>query len=100
METAQGKLDVPLTRITQIQMAGTNRAARASVPWDVRAYFAGGGSVSFQLTGWNQEKITGNSASLGQIALGSKSIRQIQFNLERQKDGIAPSAASGQEGEE
>lgn len=100
IDTAQGKLDVPLTRITQIQMGGTNRVASAPAPWEVRAFFAGGGSLSFQMNGWTEKSITGTSSSLGQVALNSKSIRQIQFNLERQKEMNSPAPAGAQEGDE
>jgi len=90
VSTAQGDLEVPTPRVTQIVLGHTNALAAVKHPWDVRAFFAGGGSVSFQLSGWSRNLVEGMSRSLGQVKLKPENIRQIQFNLARHHE-LAPS---------
>lgn len=86
ISTAQGNLEVPTSRVTQILLASTNTVAAAAHPWDVRAFFSGGGSMSFQLSSWTPRMLSGNSPTLGKVELNSETIRQIQFNLARHKE--------------
>jgi hypothetical protein len=79
-------LEIPLTRIKQIHFGSTNTNAIPHAPWEIQASVAGGGTVSFELEKWTNDKILGENASFGRISLNSKSIRQIQFNLGQSKD--------------
>ena len=79
-------LDIPLQRVTQINFATTNALAESSGPWEVRAHFPGGGSLSFQLEKWGDKVITGKSSIFGLLAFQSRAIREMEFNLNRPKD--------------
>jgi hypothetical protein len=86
-------LNIPLQRVTQINFANTNASGESSGPWVVRAHFPGGGSVSFQLEKWTNEKISGTSAIFGLLAFQAHAIREMEFNLDRPKDeGVAGAA--------
>jgi hypothetical protein len=61
----------------------TNTVARGS--WEIRAVFSGGGSVSFQLGKWTEQQLSGTNPNFGSVLLDPRSIRQLQFNLDRKK---------------
>jgi hypothetical protein len=74
-------------RITEIAFA-EKETARSASPWEVRAHVAHGGTVAFQLESWSPEEVIGRSGHLGPIALSTRSIRQLQFNLARARDPL------------
>lgn len=75
--------EVPLARVTRILLRELPAAQRTRGPWEMRAYFAGGGAVSFQLEKWDAQGVTGTSANFGHLAFNPRSIRQLRFNLDR-----------------
>jgi hypothetical protein len=79
-------LDVPLERVTQIEFAATNSPPDSSSPWQVRAHFPGGGSVSFQLEKWAEDAVSGRSAIFGTLAFQPRAIRELEFNLNRPRE--------------
>jgi hypothetical protein len=74
-------LQIPLQRVTQINFAATPVAAATRGPWEVRACFPRGGSLSFQLIKWSDEEVSGQSAIFGSLAFQPGQIRQLEFNL-------------------
>jgi hypothetical protein len=76
-------LQIPLQRVTQINFAAAPVAAAPRGPWEVRAHFPRGGSVSFQLEKWGDKEISGRSAIFGSLAFQPGQIRQLEFNLDR-----------------
>lgn len=90
MAAAQTKLEIPLQRVTQIFFGAgnTNRLARS--PWEVRAYFSGGGSVSMQLEKWSRKQLAGSNPDFGHLVFDARSIRRLQFNLDRVRVGDEP----------
>ncbi len=95
---AGGKLDVdlggnvlhiPCERVRRIDFAQSSAVAEPRGPWEVRAVFPGGGSVSFQLEKWDDTAIAGHSALFGAVAFQPGSIRQMEFNLDRLRTGPA-----------
>jgi hypothetical protein len=83
ISTKQTKLDVPISRVTQIRFAhGTNEVVTFS-PGEVRASFPGGETLSFELDKWNGTQVSGKSRTFGQLSFDPRSIRQLQFNLNR-----------------
>lgn len=80
-------LDIPLSRVSQICMAGPVTNTLSSTPWGVRAYFAGGGTVAFELNEWRQGSLSGTSANFGPVQFDAQYVRQLQFNLFRTKLG-------------
>ena len=91
--TLGGKaLRIPSGRVRQIDFAQSGAAAEPRGPWEVRAHFPGGGSVSFQLEKWDDKTIAGHSALFGSVAFQPGSIREMEFNLDRPR--TAPGAAA------
>jgi hypothetical protein len=86
-------LRIPLERVRQIDFAQSGAAAEPRGPWEVRAHFPGGGSVSFQLEKWDDKSIAGRSALFGPLAFQPGSIREMEFNLDRPR--TMPDAAPG-----
>jgi hypothetical protein len=74
-------LDVPLERVTQINFAVTNVFAERAGPWEVRAHFPGGGSLSFQLEKWDDKAVDGTSALFGLLDFQPGAIREMEFNF-------------------
>ena len=86
------ELKIPLQRVTQLNFAATNTLAETPSPWEVRAHFPGGGSLSFQLEKWDDKTISGKSSIFGMLAFEPRAIRQMEFNLTRPKDDVATAA--------
>jgi hypothetical protein len=82
-------LDVPLERVTQINLAGPSASPEPSGPWDVRAHFPGGGSLSFQLERWDSHGVAGKSSIFGPLDFPPGAVRQMEFNLNRPKADFA-----------
>jgi len=80
-------LDIPLDRVTEVQFATAQMPSpEQGGPWQVRAHFPGGGSVSFQLQKWDNNVVSGQSAIFGTLAFQPNAIRQIDFNLNRPRE--------------
>jgi hypothetical protein len=79
-------LNIPLQRVTQIEFAAAKATGESPGPWQVRAHFPGGGSVSFQLEKWDDKAVSGRSAIFGSLAFQAGAIREMEFNLNRPKD--------------
>jgi len=84
-------LHIPTGRVRRIDFAQSSAVLEPRGPWEVRAVFPGGGSVSFQLEKWDGQSISGHSALFGAVAFPPGSIRQMQFNLDRLRTGSAAS---------
>ncbi|MDA7512927.1 hypothetical protein N8628_06630, partial [Verrucomicrobia bacterium] len=77
---------IPLERIKQIHFtAEDQQQPPAEKSADrIRAHFAGGGSLSFDLVSLNGKNLQGNSEHFGELSFTSSAIRQIEFNLNHQ----------------
>ena len=76
-------LHIPAGRVQRVDFAQSNAAPEPRGPWEVRAVFPGGGSVSFQLEKWDDKSVAGHSALFGSLAFQPGSIREMEFNLDR-----------------
>jgi len=74
-------LKIPLDRITRVSLAKPKTEALSNRPWEVRAHFAGGAAVSFDLKQWEGTTLSGSSRNFGAVKFDSKFIRRLQFNL-------------------
>lgn len=93
--TAQTALDIPLPRVTQIVLGSATTNSPVHNPRDIRAYFTGGGTLSFQLEQWEARQVSGNSANFGHVAFSAQPIRQLQFNLGRSaRPGAGPGSTA------
>ncbi|MDC0264402.1 hypothetical protein OAL86_04780 [Verrucomicrobia bacterium] len=77
---------IPLERIKQIHFTAEDQEKPpAEKSTDrIRAHFAGGGSLSFDLVSLNGKNLQGNSEHFGELSFTSSAIRQIEFNLNHQ----------------
>jgi len=78
-------LSIPLDRISQIDLATDHTDQAKSAPSDVRAYFAGGGSVTMQLMQWDDKGCTGASPNFGKASFSPDAFAKILFNLPTQQ---------------
>ena len=62
-------------------MAKPKAKVLSNHPWEVRAHFAGGAAVSFDLKQWIGTTLSGISLYFGAVNFDSKFIRRLQFNL-------------------
>ena len=74
-------LTIPLDRITRVALTKPETKPEAKRPWEVRAHFAGGAAVSFDLQQWEGSTLTGRSRNFGPVTFDSQYIRRLQFNL-------------------
>jgi hypothetical protein len=77
---------VPVERVKQIQFNSGKEIPSPPLaePKTIRAHFAGGGSLSFDLISLDQDQLHGQSSTFGPMSFRSDSIRQIEFNLNHQ----------------
>jgi len=77
---------LPMERVKQIQFNQTDQTTHQTetYPSRVRAHFAGGGSLSFDLLSLEEDWLNGKSSTFGPLSFRSDSIRQIEFNLNHQ----------------
>ena len=80
-------LHIPAGRVQRVDFAQSSAAPEPRGPWEVRAVFPGGGSVSFQLEKWDDKSVAGRSALFGSLAFQPGSIREMEFNLDRPRTG-------------
>ena len=86
VDLAPGTLSIPMERLTQIDFASvTNTAPEPSTPWTVRAFFPGGGALSFELEKWGDNIVQGHSPLFGHLAFQPSGVRELQFNVDRPK---------------
>ncbi len=77
---------IPVQRIKQIHFTSkdSETSPPKSSPDRIRAHFAGGGSLSFDLIQLNENQLEGTSEHFGSLTFTSSAIRQIEFNLNHQ----------------
>ncbi len=92
LSATAGSLEIPLQRVTQILFSNADTNVLARGPWEIQASVAGGGTISFALEKWDDEKVLGRNKTFGIVSLNSRSIRQIQFNPDKAKPGETDSA--------
>ena len=83
--TSFASLDIPLERVGQIELAQAKIEKPVLVPGEVRATFAGRGSVTFTLENWDANQVTGYSPNLGRVKFSPAAFSQVEFNLDKQK---------------
>ena len=73
-------LEIPLKRITKITLGKTPSDPLFSSPNAIRAFFKGGGALSFVVDHWSPQTVVGRSENFGTLRFPTSSIRKIQFN--------------------
>lgn len=77
-------LTIPLDRVEIITMSteGTDLAKRGTS--DVRAYFAGRGSITMTLESWDGKEAVSTSPNFGKATFAPAAFQRLKFNLNRQ----------------
>jgi hypothetical protein len=82
IEAASTILDVPLSRVKQIELAAAKAEPINAGPGTVRAHFASGtGSLTFELDEWSSERLTGTNSHLGALKLDPNAFSRLVFDL-------------------
>ena len=90
LETSFATLDVPMERVTQIELAGTPGDNPKPAPGEIRAVFAEGGSVTLQIERWDDRQVVASSPSFGKAKFAPLAFSAIQFNLDKRKAEAEP----------
>ena len=85
--TPKGKLEIPLDRITHLELGGGPDSPPLPNPKAVRGYFAGRGSITMELDHWDNQKVVGRSPDFGALEFRPDAFRLLQFNLDRPMPG-------------
>jgi hypothetical protein len=85
LASAYAELNIPLDRISQLDLAASHSDQAKPNPSDVRAYFPEGGSVTMQLYQWDTRACTGYSPNFGQASFSPNAFTRILFNLPAQQ---------------
>jgi hypothetical protein len=79
LATASGPIEVPIERIAQLDLA-TDRSQPAPLqPGEIRAFFAGRGSLTFALESWTEKAVRVNSTSFGKAEIAPRAFSRIVF---------------------
>ena len=89
VKTPFADLKIPLDRITQISMAGAKAVRARRKAGDVRASFAGGGSVTVDLTSLAGGRLQGTSENFGSAAWPLSAFDRIEMNIYVEKPATA-----------
>jgi hypothetical protein len=82
-------LDIPITRVKQIELSSTEKnpaaTAQSSALPTVRAYFASGlGSLTFNLEKWTADELSASAPSFGSAKFKPNAFSRILFDLSNQ----------------
>ena len=83
-------LDVPLQRVSRIDLAGESARHATNGPGAVRVEFAERGWVTFELERWDERQALGTSPNFGKMKFDPSAFVMIQFNLERRRNEAEP----------
>jgi hypothetical protein len=75
-------LDVPLTRVKQIDLAGQKSERAKEDPTDVHAYFTEGGTLTFHLEEWGDTRVIATSPNFGRVAFDPTAFNRLRFHSE------------------
>jgi len=73
------KLEIPFTRAKEIAFAKENRGTTPALPFDIRGYFARGGSVTLQLEKWDSEGLSASSPIFGKATFNPRAFSRLEF---------------------
>ena len=79
IETSRGKIKVPLAVISDLPIAGKESPLLQAN--DVRAWFRGGGHLTFRLESLADGKLTGTSQIFGTATFDLRAFSRLEFNI-------------------
>ena len=72
-------LEIPLSRVKQIELGARNFTAEQPAKGSVRAFFHRGGSITFQLEKWDETSVIGTSPELGKVTFNPLAFSRVVF---------------------
>ena len=78
--TSYGPLEIPMPRVSQIELFLEKTSLPKAEPGTVRAHFADGGRVTFRLEEWRDQQIRGSSPAFGRAQFNPAAFNLIEFN--------------------
>lgn len=88
IEAAGTVLDVPVSRVKQVELVSAGGQGQKPNEQTVRAYFASGnGSLTFNLEKWTKEEIAASSETFGTAKLKPEAFSRVVFDLNREHPG-------------
>ncbi|MEK7684442.1 MAG: hypothetical protein AAB466_03355 [Verrucomicrobiota bacterium] len=79
MALSGSKLDIPISRVKQIEFAAQPAGPANVAAREVKAFFRPGGTVTFQLEKWDDQGVVASSPNFGRITLHPAAFARIQF---------------------
>lgn len=76
-------LDIPLQRVMQIELARDKSPREPGQPGAIRVYFAGQGSLTFDLERWDNQRVTATSPNFGRAQFDPRAFSRIEFHVNR-----------------
>ncbi len=89
VKTPFADLKIPLERVTQISMAGAKSVRARRRAGDVRASFAGGGSVTLELKSLTAGRLEGVSENFGSASWPLAAFERVEMNIYAEKPATA-----------
>jgi len=84
--TPNGNLNIPVARVTSIDLACDRHELARRNKHDIRAVFASQGTATIQLVSLDKDKVSGTSENFGTMSIPLGALRAIEFNIYRGKD--------------
>lgn len=81
VEAPGNTLDIPMSRVKQIEFAGNNPPKKNSTNL-VRAFFTNGGSLTFELQKWTPDALLVKSENFGTVTFKPNAFSRILFDLD------------------
>jgi len=85
VEGPGASLDIPMTRVKQIEFAGKSAPNPAATNL-VRAFLTSGGSLTFSLEKWTPDGLLAKSDNFGQVTFKPNAFSRLLFDLEAEAD--------------
>jgi hypothetical protein len=74
------KLEIPLGRVGEVQFANENVERASDSGANVRAFFSGGGSVTFQLERWDNQGAVATSPNFGRATFVPSAFERVELH--------------------
>jgi len=81
LQTRYAEMKVPVDRIECVVFAEAGMARARRNSGDIRAHFAGGDSLTFQLAGLDATNIKGSSENWGEAVMPLRLFKRLEFNI-------------------
>lgn len=83
LKAGASALNIPLNRVSQIELAGDKQTRDAAPKDSVRAWFTQRGSVTFSLEKWDERGAVANSPNFGGATFDPRAFSRLEFQVGR-----------------